>query len=147
MSHGIAFMRLEIPQRRQSFHLVENCCRKLHTTIKTKRRGPSDVSKHLSGLEFVQRRHPHTPWLSVSISLRKNVTLTKIIPLDLHRWKYFGSSIQSLLWFMASGLLSILRISSFLQRSVTNGELCHLYALQNCSLCGRTPNGKVWCLH
>ena len=103
-----------------SVHLVESYCGKPHTAMRTMRRGPSDVLKHLRGPESAegdtQILHGFLPlsaclrvWHSQKSSPNK---------IGLDGQKYFGSSIQFFLWFMASGPLSILHISSFVQSSV-----------------------------
>lgn len=115
MSHCIEFMKLGIPYKWQSLHLVESCHRKTHTAMKTMRRGPSDILKHLRGWELAEgdtqiacdfQTSPACLiiWHSQKSSWNKT---------GLNVQKYFGSSIQ----FMASGLLSILHISSIVQNS------------------------------
>lgn len=120
MSRGTAFMRLGIPQRWQSLHLVESCCKKPHTAMKTMRRGPLDVLKHLRGLEsaegdtqilygFPSPTACLRMWHSQKSSPKK---------IGLDGQKYFGSGTQFLLWFMASDPLGILHVSSFVHSSV-----------------------------
>jgi len=119
MSHGIAFVRLVIPQIWQSLHLVESCCRKSHKAVKTMR-SPSDILKHLRGLESARGdTQILCGFLSPSACLRTwHSQKSSPDKIDLDGQKCFGSSIQFLLWLMANGPLSTLHVSSLVQSSV-----------------------------